>query len=503
MRTGDCVLKLRNINKFFASTHANNNISLTFNRGEVRGIVGENGSGKSTLSSIICGMQKADSGEMFKDGKPYAPKSPLDAISNGISMVVQELGVLTQLTIPLNIFIGREKQFSKFGIINTRKMKKAAQRELEKFGLGVVDVDDYAGDLSIEHRKMVELTKALMVDPDVLILDEITQALSRDNRDRVHKVIHDFAEKNKTVIVITHDIEEIVELADTITVLRDGQVVGTVKASETTPDKIKSMMIGRDLTGNYYRTEEEETRGENVILSVKDLTLPGVFNDVSFDLYEGEILAFCGLSDAGIHELGEAIYKIGDKSQGKVLTPLAQKKEVESPIDIIRAGGAYLSKDRDVAGLMLQADIKTNIAIPSIRDLAKGGLFVKPKDVRKKAQDAVDTFEVKCTGIEQPVMRLSGGNKQKVNLSRWLTRDLKFIILDCPTRGVDIGVKEYIYHVLAEAKDKGIGIIMITDELPEAIGMADRIMVMHKGTIAKTIHRSEGFTEESIIEVMI
>jgi ribose transport system ATP-binding protein len=503
MRTGECVLEVRNINKFFGPTHANNDISLSFYRGEVRGIVGENGSGKSTLSSIFCGIQKADSGEMYKDGKLYTPKSPLDAIDNGISMVVQEIGVLSQLNIPLNIFIGREKQFSRFGIINTGKVKKAAQKELEKLGLGGLDVDDYAGDLSIEHRKMIELTRALMVVPDILILDEITQALSRDNRDRVYKVIRELTAKNKTVIVITHDIEEIVELADTITVLRDGQVVGTVDAHDITPDKVKSMMIGRDLTGTYYREATEETRGENVILSVKDLSMPGILDNVSFDLYEGEILAFCGLSDAGIHELGESIYRIAKKSHGTVMTPLAKKKVAETPIDIIRAGGAYLSKDRDVAGLMLQADIKTNISFPSIRDLAKRGVFVVPKDVKKKAQSAVDTFDIKCTGIQQPVMRLSGGNKQKVNLSRWLTRDLKFIILDCPTRGVDIGVKEYIYHVMADAKEKGIGIILITDELPEAIGMADRIIVMNNGKIAKSINRSEGFTEESIIEVMI
>ena len=218
--------------------------------------------------------QKADSGEMYKDGKLYTPKSPLDAIDNGISMVVQEIGVLSQLNIPLNIFIGREKQFSRFGIINTGKVKKAAQKELEKLGLGGLDVDDYAGDLSIEHRKMIELTRALMVVPDILILDEITQALSRDNRDRVYKVIRELTAKNKTVIVITHDIEEIVELADTITVLRDGQVVGTVDAHDITPDKVKSMMIGRDLTAPTTARRRKRP-GENVILSVKDLSMPG------------------------------------------------------------------------------------------------------------------------------------------------------------------------------------------------------------------------------------
>lgn len=497
------ILKVEGINKYFGPTHANRDITLEFSLGKIYGIVGENGSGKSTLSSIICGIQKPDSGTMTLNGEPYAPKSPLEANERKIAMVVQELGVLSRLTVPFNIFMGKEKQFSTFGIINTAKMRKAAKEELKKLGLDVVDVDAYAEELSIEHRKMVELTRALTSDPQVLILDEITQALSRDNRDIVHKIMRDFAAQGKTVILITHDIEEIVELADDIVVMRDGQYVGTVKAKETTPDIVKSMMIGRDLDDNYYRNDQQDSRGEEVLLSVKNLQVPGVINDVSFDLYSGEILAVCGLSDAGIHDLGEAIYRIGDKSYGEVIAPQAKQPNIKKPGDVIRAGGAYLSKDRDVSGLMLHASIRDNICVPSLQDLAAAVGYISPRKVKKIAKNASDSFEIKSRGIHQIVSGLSGGNKQKVNLSRWLTRDLRFIILDCPTRGVDIGVKAYIYGVITKAKEKGLGVILISDELPEAIGMADRIMIMKDGGIAKILHRSEGFTEEAIIEVMI
>jgi len=495
------VLRLEGIDKHFGPTHANNNVNMELYAGEIRGFAGENGSGKSTLASIVCAMQQPDSGKMYKDGELYAPKTPIEANGLKVSMVVQELGVVTSLPVVVNMFMGRTKEFKSCGLLSHRKMRKAAQAILDEWDLGPLNLNRLIGELSIEERKIAELARALSTDPDILILDEITQALSHDLRQKLYKLMKKFTAQGKTILLITHDMEEMLMLADNITVLRDGQVVGTESKENMDMDKLRRMMIGREINTEYYRSDEEETYEPDVVLDVEELNT-NVLSNINFQLHKGEILAVCGLSGAGIHDLGKALYGTAEHRTGKV-TYVPTGKALKGPIDMLKTGGAYLSKDRDHEGLMLSADIRDNIAIPSARELSGPLGFISPRKVTKLSQRAFDEFDIKATGLEHKVGRLSGGNKQKVNLSRWLVKDLQYVILDCPTRGVDIGVKAYIYDLMRQMKAKGLAILMISDELPEAMGMADRIMVMKDGEVRKVIGRSTHFTEEAIIEEMI
>lgn len=496
------MLRIEGVCKHFGPTKANNNVNLVLKKGSVHGLAGENGSGKSTLASMICGMQKKDSGKFYKNGQEFDPKSPGDAKQHGVAMVVQELGVVGPLSGAVNMFLGEMDKYKKGPLIDMKAMQRDAYEQFDKWNLPHVPLDIPAGQLQIEQRKMMELARALNANPDFLVLDEISQALSQDNREVLYKFIKRFTDEGKTILMITHDLEEMVEICDTISVLRDGEVIETKASRDYSMDELKRLMIGREVSGDYYRDDRKENYEKTVLLEVKDLTVPGKCEHVSFELHKGEILGVCGLSDAGIHELGSAMFGLEEGRTGSIIvkdTNTALKK----PGDMIKTGGAYLSKDRDAHGLMLDASIEENLIVPSVSDLSGALAFLSPKKTRKLAKDASIAFEVKSSGLGHVVRRLSGGNKQKVNLSRWLVKDLKYIILDCPTRGVDIGVKAYIYSVLKKAKAEGLGIIMISDELPEAMGMSDRILVMKEHRQAAILSRTTDFTEDKIMEVML
>lgn len=496
------IFEIHGLNKSFGSTHANKNIDFSLKQGEIRGLIGENGSGKSTLISQIAGIYPSDSGEMTIGGQPYAPHSPLDAYKHKISMVLQELGVVGGLPVGVNVFLGRTHQFTKHGVLNVKAMKKAAAEVFEKWDLPMPPLNADPGTMLIESRKMVELARALSVDPNILLLDEITQSLSLNNRQKLYELLQRLKAMGRSVILITHDVEEMLEITDTITVLRDGEVVGNVVSADTSPDEIKRMMVGREVSGDYYRADHEAEYGDEVVLSVQDLTVPGELEDISFDLHAGEILGFCGLSDSGIHAVGKAVYGLSRASAGSV--HLVEKNlDIKNPMDALKNNMGYVPKDRDSEGMMINDSIRENFTLPSLGELAGPVGYIAPKDLKQLAREMVEKLSVKCTGINQPVSALSGGNKQKINLGRWLAKDLKVLILDCPTRGVDVGVKAYIYALMKEAKKNKIATILISDELTEVIGMADRLIVMKDGKMTRIISRDGEFTEQAIIEVMI
>lgn len=505
MSNQEYALEIRGLSKRFGPTLANSNINFTLAKGEVRGLIGENGSGKSTLLSQIAGLYSRDSGEMFVDGVAYDPHSPLDANAHRISMVMQELGVVGNLSAGVNVFLGRTDLFAKYGIVNLKKMKKAAQEQFEKWNLTMPPLDRMTDGMMIESRKMIELARALSVDPDIILLDEVTQSLSLNNRRKLYDLIKKFKELGRSVIVITHDIEEMIEITDSITVLRDGEVVGEVKSAETTPDEIRNMMVGREVSGDYYRADMKPDYGDEVVMEVRELTVPHEITDVSFDVHAGEILGFCGLSDSGIHSVGKAVYGLSRATKGSVkLRGAGGDVEIKTPTQALKNNMGYVPKDRDNEALLIHASIRDNFALPSLTELEGAAGVLNPVKVNRLSAEMTEKYSVKCTGIFQPMDALSGGNKQKVNFGRWLAKEnLRLVILDCPTRGVDVGVKAYIYALMKQAKKAGIAMILISDELTEVLGMADRLFVMKDGVVTKEIRRDEDFTEQSVIGVMI
>lgn len=498
------LLRIEHLHKRFGITHANRDISLTLDKGEIRALAGENGSGKSTLTSIISGMQQPTEGTMYLSGAPYKPADPLEANKAQVSMVVQELGVITTLTGAMNIFLGKTDRFKRMGLVDTKAMERAAEEIFETWNLVRVPLNIPCAHLTMEQRKIIELARALYIQPELLILDEITQSLSQDTRQVIYRLKERFKKEGRSIILISHDLEEAFEFSDSVTVLRDGEVVKTVSTEELTVDELKQMMVGRKIDGDYLRTDHRMDFEEEVLLEVKDMGLSdGRLNDISFELHKGEILGVCGLSDAGIHILGSALFGISDAKRTGTVLDKKTGKELKTPQDVLRSGGAYLSKNRDEEGLMMADTIRNNMYLPSAGELAGFMGMTREKDINALAQKAYAAFDVKAEGIGQPIGKLSGGNKQKINLGRWLVKDLNYIILDCPTRGVDIGVKAYIYQVLKQKKAEGVGCLLITDELTEALGMADRILIMKNGRLSGILERGEDFSESKIIEVML
>ena len=502
MSEENILFEVKNINKHFGPTHANKNVSLQLKKGELHGLIGENGSGKSTLISIMAGINQADSGEMFMNGQLYKPNSPLDAAKHDIGFVVQELGLLDTLPVAANIFLGHFDRFTVAGVLKLRKMYIAAAEELKKWGFSDISVRAMAGLQTVEKRKIVEIVKALLVEPQLLILDETTQALSHDTRKRLHEIINELLKQGKTILMITHDIEEIAEVADRVTVLRDGEIVGCLNKDEIDPSKLKRMMVGREIGGELYRTDHETIFEDKIVLEARNLGLENYFSGVSFELHKGEILGICGLSDGGIHELGKTLVGIEKATTGNVLVT-ETNTVIKSASDATKADIAYLPKDRDSEALMMGAAIAPNLYVPSLNEIEQKFGYISHKKCNELAQKALEKFDVRCLGIRQAISSLSGGNKQKISLGKWLIKDLKIMVLDCPTRGVDVAVKAYIYDLMKELKTQGLSIILISDEMPEVMGLSDRLLIMKNGKIAGIMERSETFEEGKIIEVMI
>ena len=497
----ETVFQASHMMKYYGATHANDDVSISLPRGEVRGLIGENGSGKSTLISMIAGMNKRDSGEMQVLGKAYDPHNPLDAGDAHIGTVVQELGLVDGLTVGSNVFMGRTAPFTRGGIINLGKMYQQASALFEKWGFPGFPVRRLVGQLSVEEKKIVELIRALSIDPELLILDEITQALSLNNRKTLLGIIEKLKRAGKAILIVTHDIEEMISVSDRITVMRDGKVVAEVVSAESSADEVKRLMVGRELNGAYYREDAREDYDDEVVMRVEGLT-SDAFTDVSFDLHRREILGVCGLSDAGIHELAETIFAVRERKHGTV-TLTEGGTQIRTPWQAMKCKMGYVPKDRDKQALMVNDTIEHNVCLAGVDMVQKKLGFLSPRAGRELSRRVVGRFEVKTDGISQVLSGLSGGNRQKVNLGRWMIQDKDILILDCPTRGVDVGVKSYLYQMMLKAKQENISILLISDELPELIGMCDRLLVMKEGRVVASIRRSEGMTEESLIEVML
>ncbi len=497
----ETILSVKGMSKSFGPTRALVEVDFTLKRGEIHGLIGENGSGKSTLTSIIAGIRPADAGEMELHGKPYSPKSVADAQSQGVAMIVQEMGTAPSISVAENIFLGSEHLFTRHGLVHKKAMRQAAQEALTAIGSVNIPAHIPAGALDPEARKVVEIAKAMRPQPEILIVDETTTALSQEGRELLYVCIEKMQREDKGVILISHDLDEIMTVCSKLTVLRDGVIIGTLEKDEFDADRIKAMMVGREVAKNLYRSDYDPACGDEVVLTADHLTGQWMVTDVNFELHRGEILGIGGLSDGGIHELGRLLFGINKAAVGEVR--MADGTRVTDPNGCVKKGMGYVSKNRDEEAIMLGASIRNNAVLPSLGQLAKGGLLITKKSEKAVAQKVVDEMEVKCSSMEQLVSSLSGGNKQKVSFGKWLGCGATTLILDCPTRGIDVGVKQAMYRLIYELKQKGYSFILISEELPELIGMSDRILIMKDGGVAGEYVRSEALSERDLIQVMV
>ncbi|MBQ9198537.1 MAG: sugar ABC transporter ATP-binding protein [Clostridia bacterium] len=500
--SSEAVIEVKNLVKNFGPTRALRGVDVKFYKGEIRGLVGENGSGKSTITSIISGMQKATSGEMFYHGQPWDPDTMVEAQAKGISMVLQEANTIPDCTVAENIFAGRFDEFSRFGIVNMKKVTAAAQKMLDDFGISHIHAADSINKYGFEDRKLIEIVRCVSDETEVFVVDETTTALSLEGRNILYSLIHKMKDQGKSVIFISHDMDEILEQCSDLTVLRDGEIIGHLNRAEMdAPDavqRIRYMMVGREIGEAYYREDYDTSHLPEVALELQDLSF-GPIEHFSLKLHRGEIIGFGGLSGCGMHEIGRAAFGLEKLEGGKVIR---NGKEITNCYQAINEGIGYISKNRDREALILEAAIGENIVLPSLPALSKG-TFISPAAERKMANKEIESFRIKCNNGKQWVNTLSGGNKQKVSFGKWTAKGSDVLIMDCPTRGVDIGVKQSMYALIAEMKRQGKAIILISEEMAELIGMADRIIVMKDFKVSGELERSETLSETDMIEYII
>ena len=495
-------LQVQHLSKSFGITKAVRDVSFNVNKGEVHALIGENGSGKSTLTNMLTGIYTIDSGKFILDGKEVHPKNQVEANEEGISIIVQELGTLSGLTVAENIFLGHEDRFVKYGIKNTREMNRQANELLRKYEFSHIRAEEQIDEYNFEDRKLIEIIKATYFSPKIVVIDETTTALSQEGREELYKQMDRIRDSGGSVIFISHDLAEVLDKSDTITIMRDGSYIDTVKSSDVTEDDLKRLMVGREVTGDYYRTDYGEKVSDEVVLSVKDVSVPGLLKDISFDLHKGEILGFGGLSESGMHEIGKAVFGASYDRTGSV--QLADGTEINDVPTAIAHSIAYTSKDRDNESVILNQSIEDNITLHSLPDLAAGPLqFLSDKKLRAFSEKYAEQMSVKMQDVDQFVSDLSGGNKQKVVLARWIGKDSDILVLDSPTRGIDIKVKQDIYQLMNRMRKKNKSVIMISEELMELIGMCDRILIMKDGAVNGELARSQELSENMLISKMV
>ena len=497
------ILEMNHIRKCFSSTVALDDVQLNVYPGEIRGLIGENGSGKSTISTIAAGMQKCDKGEMTFLGEPWAPKSMIDALQKGIGIIVQESGTIAGITVAENIFLAEVDQFRIWGgkgPVSTAAMNKAADAVLDNIGVTHVRGHMLMGSLDFQTRKLVEIAKVVMKNPQILIVDETTTALSQEGRETLYGIMKKYRDEGRAVIFISHDLDEIISVCDTLTVLRDGHLIRTFHREEFDEDQIRTSMIGRELKGDYYRSDFTPSHMEEVTLTAEHITVPGVLEDVSLQLRKGEIVGVGGLSHCGMHDLGKILFGAQKAASGTVQ---AGGVRITDETVAMKQGIGYVAKDRDTESLTLSASIRDNIAIAGMERFAVNNFLVLSSKEKQYVDQQIQVLEIKCADRDQQVSQLSGGNKQKVVFGKWIGRDSDILILDCPTRGVDIGVKRAMYQLMVQLKQQGKSILMISEEMPELMGMSDRLIIMKDGRIMKEFPRSSNLSDTEIIKYMI
>ncbi|MEO0294177.1 MAG: sugar ABC transporter ATP-binding protein [candidate division WOR-3 bacterium] len=487
------ILEIRNVSKAFPGVKALDKIFFNLKKGEVHALVGENGAGKSTLLKILAGAYKKDEGKIILDGEEVEIIGPKHALDMGISVIYQEFNLIPNLSIAENIFLGREPR-ARRAFVNFPKLYKEAEFFLRKIGMRE-SPKTLVKNLSVAQQQMVEIAKALSFSSRIIIMDEPTSALTESEKNTLFKIIRELKDKDVSVIFVSHIINEVFEIADRVTVLRDGKHIGTLDIQKTTPEEIVRMMVGRKLKDFYPKVEAKKGK---VILEVKNLTKKPKYENISFKLHEGEVLGFAGLVGSGREEVMRGIFGIEAPHSGEIYIK-GKRLERNSHFERIRLKMGFVPEDRRNEGLILIASLKDNINITKLPEINFYGI-VRQKEEEKIANEYCKRLKIKALDTKQIVQNLSGGNQQKVVIAKWLVIDPGILILDDPTRGIDVGAKNEIYSLINELAKKGIGIILISSELPEIINMSDRILVMREGKIIGEFLKKEA-TQEKIMKL--
>jgi ABC-type sugar transport system ATPase subunit len=489
------------IDKTFPGVHALDRVGIEVYRGECDALIGENGAGKSTLMKILSGVYQPDAGTTALDGKTVTLNSPREAQELGISIIYQEFNLMPNLTVAENVFIGREPNTG--GFVNRRQMEDDTRALLDALGVSL-DPRAIVRDLSVAEQQMVEIAKALSYNAQLVIMDEPTSALTEREVEKLLEIVRALKARGLGVIFITHRLDEIYHICDRVTVLRDGRNVGELPIAEAAPEIIVRLMVGRDIDDLYEKTLPVYDLAAAPTLEVRGLSRTGtvrdaaqiVLNDVNLTVRSGEIVGLAGLVGSGRTEVARSIFGADHFDRGEILidgVPIT----IRTPRDAIRRGIGLVPEDRKLQGLILELAVRENITLPSLSGLVKLG-FVQLRQEQSVARRYVDALRIRTPSLEQKVLNLSGGNQQKVVIAKWLALRPKLLILDEPTRGIDIGAKAEVHHLIAELAAQGVAVLMISSELPEILGMSHRVLVMREGRVVADLDRAQA-TEESIM----
>lgn len=492
----EVILEMKNISKSFPGVKALKGVELTLRKGTVHALMGENGAGKSTLMKILYGIYQGDSGTIRFKGQELYPKSPIEAIKHGIAMIPQEISPVPNLTVASNVFLGREpvKRYGSVQIVDQKRIVEETTRLFQELGIKL-DPNTMMGDISIANAQLVAIITAVSQNADLIIMDEPTSALTEKEVEQLYKIVNGLVEKGITMVFITHKLDEVFRMAHEVTVFRDGEYIGTEQIEQVTKEKLISMMVGRDMD-EFFHKETAEI-GE-VLLSVKHLTLGKKFQHVSFDLRRGEVLGVAGLMGAGRTEVMEALFGFKPAESGEIWIK-GKQVNITSPRDAIEQNLGFVTEDRKLTGLFLELDVSNNMIMPDVDAYLKAKLL-NSSLIKHRCENQKDQLKIKTPSLAELIKNLSGGNQQKVLISRWLLTEPDILILDEPTRGIDVGAKAEIHRLICELAKAGKAIIMISSEMPEILSMSDRIIVMHEGKYSGELKREEA-TQEKVLQL--
>ncbi|HOT93321.1 MAG TPA: sugar ABC transporter ATP-binding protein [Anaerolineae bacterium] len=489
--TQEIILEVENVSKSFPGVKALDNVSFNLRRGEVHALVGENGAGKSTLMKILSGVYQPDEGVIRYKGKPVTFSNVTQAREAGIAIIYQELNLIPHLSVAANIFIGREP-LTRFGTLDEKKMNADAVAMLARLNVSL-DPTIKLNQLPVSKQQMVEIAKAISFDSEVLIMDEPTSALTESEINELFRIIHTLRDHGVAIIYISHRLDELKHIVDRISILRDGRSISTDDYAAISMGEIVNRMVGRKLENKFPPKQNVPTTEK--ILEVRHITRAGILHDISFDLYRGEILGIAGLMGAGRSELGRAIFGADPIDGGEVIMN-GHKFTLRSPADAIKAGIAYLSENRKEEGLAVKMTLAENVTMANVLEICRRfGVLSRSQEI-EVTQRYVKSLNIRTPSLTQIVNNLSGGNQQKVVVAKWLFCDSKILIFDEPTRGIDVGTKYAIYELIGVLAREGRGVIMISSDLPEILGLTDRVLVLHEGRLAATLTTAQTTQEE-------